>query len=665
VRLVPLAFALILPPLSALADSFGGWDFPVPDGYERVQSPLGVTYTGPNGGFMFLPRASAPGMTATAAATATMDAALPATGTRQEVLADTMPDGSDASIWMVTDTSANYIVMTRLAGGQSATALFITPHTDADIIAAEVEALMSATFAPAALQGQTAPALPAMDWPAPPAGTTATTRPRMSVAQGLAAGIDPETALLPGTFDCYITTEPRAADPRPDIRIESGPGQTYTLTDGSMTGSGSWRVIPDDVFGFVLEFSGPLESSGATYVSTNDGLGQSFDINHPARDTELTCWQDGPAAETTRQQIAAAAPLKGAMDCIRADGPPYKLLYGNGIYIADGARGAYAAALDGDYDTWEGRMTFSGGPYDLNDGILTAEDGTLTMTVSQTWSEGSVFYSSSETTTIATCRMPAAARPDPVYGPDPAPPATAPRGGLPEGLYRSWESRYVFSGTAGTLVFGNVYTYVAPGGRIITDPDWAAIGDLPDCSRTTPSGEEFCGEYRITGGMLTRRDEREYGPDAWDDNASLNVTDTGFVIDEVEYERVNPPSAAELMGTWTLDDFAGSGPGPGGGVGQYTDSDTFWTFTPDGRFEWQTSGTNTTLISTDPILGGVSGGGSSSFSDGGAGTFTLTDIWLDLAFDDGRHKRLPVFASPPDDDGLRSITIDGDNLYSR
>ncbi len=663
-RILSFVFALCLAPLSATADSFGGWDFDPPDDYERSPSQLGVTYTGPSGGFMFLPQATMPG-DITATATTLIAEVLPPDAIRQEMLRDTLPGGADRAVWYGSDGATQYIFVTIGQNGQSATALFITPLQDADLIATETDALVTATFAPVVLQGVAPPTLPAMDWPAPPTGNTATTRPRMSDAQALAVGLDPETILLPGTFDCYIDTDSRAVDPRPDLRIESALGQRYTLTDGAQTANGSWELVPDDVFDYVLHFSGPLESSGAVYVGTNDGLGQSFDIDHPERDAELTCYQDGPAADAIRQRMAAVAPDKGALDCVRAEGPPFKLLFGNGVYIADGARGSYVAALDGDYGSWEGRMTFSGGPFDLQDGTLEAEDGILKLTITETWHEGSVFYSSTETTTLAACTMPAVARPDPVYGPDPALPATAPHGGLPEGLFRSFESWYVFNGTSGNLVFGDVYTLVAPGGRIIEDPDWATIGDLPDCSRTTPSGEEFCGEYRIIGSMITRRDERAYGPDAWDDNAPFSLTKTGFIIDEIAYEPVSPPTPAALIGTWTIDGFTGGGPGLGGGVGQYTDSETFWTFTPDGRFTWQTSGTNTTLISPDPILGGVSGGGSSSFSDGGTGTFTLTDIWLDLAFDDGRTKRLPVFTSLPGDDGLRSITIDGDDLYSR
>ncbi len=659
-----ILLALALAPLSASADSFGGWDFDPPDGYETTPGQLGVTYTGPNGGYMFLPQAPMTG-DISAAAAAMIAEAVPDATTQQELTTDRLDNGADRAIWVASDGTVQYIFVTIAQDGQSGTALFITPYSDANDIADETDALIAATFTPVTLQAPSAPTLPAMDWPAPPTGNTATTRPRMSVAQAIGVGLDPETILLTGTFDCYIESEPRAPDPRPDLRIESDLGQRYTLTDGTRRDSGTWRIVTDDTLGDVLEFTGPLASSGSVFVGTNDGLGQSFDIDHPERDAELACYQDGPAADTARQRMAAVAPAKGALDCIRAEGPPFKMLFGNGIYVADGARGAYVTAVDGDYGSWEGQMTFSGGPFDLHDGTLEAEDGTLKLTVSQTWREGSIFYSSSETTTLAVCTMPAAPRPDPVYGPDPAAPAMAPHGGLPEGLFRSFESWYVYNGTFGNLVFGDVYTYVAPGGRIITDPDWTTIGDLPDCSRTTPSGEEFCGEYRIIGGMLTRRDERDYGADAWDDNEPFTLTDTGFMIGETAFDRLTPPTPADLTGTWTVDGFTGSGPGLGGGVGQYTDSETRWTFTPDGRFDWVSSGTNSTLISPDPILGGVSGGGSSSFYDAGAGTFALNGYFVDLTFDDGRTRRLPVFASPQGDDGLRGLTIDSTDLFSQ
>ncbi|MGL5011094.1 MAG: hypothetical protein ACRC6I_14540, partial [Paracoccaceae bacterium] len=77
-RLIPFSLAFCLLPCLAIADTFGGWDFTPPEGYERTTASLGVTYTGPNGGFIFLPQTAAPGATVTEAATAMMDEALPA-----------------------------------------------------------------------------------------------------------------------------------------------------------------------------------------------------------------------------------------------------------------------------------------------------------------------------------------------------------------------------------------------------------------------------------------------------------------------------------------------------------------------------------------------------------------------------------------------------------
>jgi hypothetical protein len=58
----------------------------------------------------------------------------------------------------------------------------------------------------------------------------------------------------------------------------------------------------------------------------------------------------------------------------------------------------------------------------------------------------------------------------------------------------------------------------------------------------------------------------------------------------------------------------------------------------------------------------VSGGGSSTNVDGGAGTYTLTDIWLNLQFDDGRSKRLPVFLNAATGESAAVLMINDINL---
>jgi hypothetical protein len=76
------------------------------------------------------------------------------------------------------------------------------------------------------------------------------------------------------------------------------------------------------------------------------------------------------------------------------------------------------------------------------------------------------------------------------------------------------------------------------------------------------------------------------------------------------------------------------------------------------------------MISPNQILldsgfGGVSGGGSSTSSDRGSGTWALDGLWIDLRFDDGRQRRVTVFAADPSDNGARMITVGGQDLFEK
>ncbi len=651
------------------ADSFGAWKFTSPDEYEREPSDLGVLYSGPRGKFLFLPQAPSGTIPIRDLAQAQIDQIVgKGQGTRREIATQVLPDGVTLSVHMAI-TNAAFIVAVFQKEKISGTAVFITATSEGTD--AEMDALIATIFDPVVLTPYAPSRLPAMDWPAPPQGIVAANRPRMSLAEGRKAGVDPETALLTGAFDCYLTSDRRAPDPRPDLRIESDPGQRYSVTDGIRRSSGTWRVERDESLGDVLQFSDVLAGSGATFVSTNDGLGQTFDIDDPFSDGELTCAQDGPSADSLRQRIAAVAPVKGLTTCTKADGSTFRLMFGNGIYRANGGQGSYVASVEGGYGSWTGYLVFAGGPLDLYEARISDDPaGAQKIDLTQTWHEGSIFYTSSETSTLAECRAPAPKRPEPLYGTEPAAPASAPEGGLPEGYFRSFEGRYSYIGGTPGFNFSDIYTWVGPGGRIIEDPDLDALGDMPDCERTTPGGEEFCGEYRITGGMITRRDPRDFDADAWSDPAPVTLTPPGFRIDDVDYVPVTPPQPDAIIGTWSSESMTGNGPGLQGGVGIYSDNSTVWTFGPDGRFDWHSSTSTTTLISPNPVMvdsgfGGVSGGGGSSSQDGGSGTYRLAGSWLDLIFDDGRTRRITVFSGQPSDDGTRYLTVGGDDLSDR
>jgi hypothetical protein len=653
----------ILLPLPAFADTFGPWDFAVPDDYEREAHADGVLYNGPNGKFFFLAQTDMYGKDMADVATARLTTVLGATTQTQNLINDTLPDGVQMIADVGTLNGATVIVMTMAKDDAAATAMFITPAQDFATVAIELEALITTGFDPVVLTTHAPSALPAMDWPAPPAGIIASSRPKMSLPDARKRRIDPEVAPVRGTFACYAIETPRAVDPRPDLQIEVMSANRYRLTDGKTTSNGRYRVEPHETFDQITVFSGALANTRYALMDTNDGLGQSFDINNPTGEGELTCLQDGPMADSAQQAMAATAPIKGIMDCTKPDGTTFTLLYANGTYRAAGGQGRYTAWLEGNYGNWTGKMTFLGGPLDLQNGAIDADPaGGQELTIDQTWREGSMFYTASETTTFAACRMATPARPAPVYGLDPSPPATNRKGGLPEGYFKSLQSRYVYNGNFSNYVYMDVYTWVGAEGRFIEDPDLTEIGAMPDCTRSSPSGEEFCGEYRIIGRKISFRTERDYDDDAWSDSAPLTITATGFTIDDIDYTPVTPPTPDALTGAWSSSNFTGSGPAGLSGVGNYQDSDIRWTFTKGGRFDWVSSITSTTLITADPFLGGASGGGSNTSLDGGTGTYALDGYWLTLTFDDGRIRRFATFAGDVAQDGTRSLTIDGTDL---
>ncbi len=647
----------------ARADGFGPWEFPQPDGYTRQNSDFGMVYKGKSGVFMLLPQQPAGKNTAQQITQARIAEILgnSAAPTRLINHSD-LPDGGQRTITMTNDSKAVYIFATFLKDGQSGTALLITASPDA--VEDEMAALLETTFEPEVLAALKPSALPAMDWPAPIEDHTARSRPRVSGPMARAAGLDPETDLLPGVFDCYTVDENRAMDARPDLQLVSLPGRNYRVSNGTQSGVGTWKVTADDDGRYKrVEFTGAMENTGDVYVSDGDGLGQTLDIENPFAKGKMTCAQDGPAADALRQTMAAVALDKGLLECQRADGTTFGFLFASGTYRSDGAGGSYSAAIKGSaYGHWTGTIAFVGGP--LQNYVAEIEEkspGDTRLTLQQTWHSGSMFYSSSETEVYAVCPIKAPARPRTLYGMDAAPAATDPDGGLPPGLYLSGEMRGSFSGGLYMPVFREIITWVAPGGRILEDPPFSDLGDMPDCTRARPDGEAFCDEYRITGGRISRRDSADFAPDAWDTPAPVTIHADRFTIDDIAYEPLPMITAAELPGTWAAGSFSGNGPGMAGGVGVYTDADVTWSFA-DGRFQWQENRTTTTMISPDPILGGASGGGSSSSADAGAGRYALNGYWLDLTFDDGRTKRLLVHDQGTSDKGIRRITIDGNDL---
>lgn len=645
-----MTLGLILCTLAVRADSFGEWTFPAPDGYEHEVTPFGMTYKGPGGFFLFTASRPAKGQSLASLAPALIEEMTGVPASDQQFLQTLTPeDGGEAAVHVAAGDTAVFMVIVHKRNDRVAAALFGTAQAE---VSQEQEALLATLFDPVT-PSATRPA--AAVWPKPLPSTTAATRARLTVAQARTMRLDPEHIPIPGDFGCFTVEEPRPMSPEPELTLTFAPNFTYTVTDGRLSGQGRWQMEPNDTFDRVVRLNGTLEDEGYIVVNARD-TGQVIHIDNPFTDKkqELICLQSGPTLEREQQLMARAAISQGSMSCTDAKGQAFTLLLGSGIYSVPEGKGYVEPALESySGDTWNGVFRFTTGPLSLYGGKVTGDAyGGVTLELSTEWRTGSLFYSSTETTIHALCRMNVAARPEPIYGQDPAPPAAAPEGGLPEGLYRSFEGRTEVFGTGINYVFAERLTYIAPGGRILRDLDLEEIGGLPDCTKTRLDGHAFCGEYRLNGATYQTRDEGDTAEEDWSDPAPFTITGKRFDIDGIEYTLIEPLDAGALTGTWVADSFTGSGPGMSGGVGVYTDADVFWSLSDDGRFDWHESTSTQTLITPDPVLGGVSGGGSSSSTDAGSGTFTFDGLWMTLKFDDGRTRRVPVLEAD-DADGTQ------------
>ena len=299
--------------------------------------------------------------------------------------------------------------------------------------------------------------------------------------------------------------------------------------------------------------------------------------------------------------------------------------------------------------SWQGLASFTGGPFDLSTGRMDEdEDGNRTLTISEKNTESrGYWYTSTTTTPIAVCRAKVTPKPTPLYGRTAAP-KTGMKGG-PDGLFVSLQNHPYWSGTLFLQNYGLELGLFRPDGYTLADIDPSDLGGQPDCARTKPSGDPFCDRYELKGGKLRIQDS----DGDWSDPEAFRATPQGFELGDTMYSRVTPLKPADLAGIFSTEDFSGSGPiggALGGGAGVYNSLSSGYQFTPDGQFQWKYSASTSTLISPNLITGGgVTGGGGSTRTDGGQGTYSLKDNWLTLTFTDGRTQRLYVYGQPAAD----------------
>lgn len=654
----------------AAADSFGPWSFSMPDDYELTITAGRITYKGPNATITYHNAVSTGGEAPADIGPSLIEDVLGAPPSFQQMItAENLDDGRNFAMFIAQVDGELHLVGIFVDGKQAGLVTMTPPDTEN--LPDETQTIMETEFYESEFAEPLQPSrLPEMAFPEPLTEPVARTRAEMTVQAAIAQGINPGERPLPVRFQCYRDGTQRPMTATPDLEFTFADDGTYRVSNGQRMGGGKWHVAPNDTFDTVVKVDGTMAFEDYFIVWATDGNGQAFSIDDPYSDgeVELTCHQEGPRVERVQQIMARVVLERGLLECTDADGAPFRLMYGDGVYKAPQGTGRMTLNLDGDGDEyWKAVFNFQTGPYALFEGEMDAdENGALTLEIDSVIRSGSMFYSSTETTRQATCMGFAPQRILPLYGQDPAPPASVPKGGLPEGLYHSLENYSNWSGTMYTYEWRDTLTYIAPDGRAVRDLDMDEFGALPDCTRSRPDGFAVCGEYRINGNTLSFRSSGDYEEDDWSDPEVFVEKGDGFQMGDVEFTPLQPMDPALLAGAWVAESYTGSGPGMLGGVGSYSDAEVFWNFASDGRFEWHQSITNTTLISPSPILDadgnsimGVSGGGSSTSTDGGSGSYTFADGWLDLSFDDGRHKRFFVMHSSTTND---TINLAGNNL---
>ncbi|MPY67865.1 hypothetical protein F8S09_14440 [Deinococcus sp. SDU3-2] len=657
----PLLLALLLcGPALATTYTLGAWTFTLPDGAEASTADGVRGYRVDGGLYIFTPPEPLAGRTLEAVAGATIaDLTRGQKSTVERVRRETV-DGTTllAYVGGVTDpqTGAGLVHVYFFFGRDEQWGLALLMANGADSIDELMEPLATVRFRPeslAARQGGTetlVPKLPALPWATGRPDRTATSAAAVTYPAARKLGLDPRTDLLPDTFDCYFAGESgrrsvRTMTPTPDLRVQVAAGGTYAVNDGVTRTSGRWTQPRKAGETPTLSLEGPL-SARETYVDGDDN-GQSFEATHAASGRRVMCYQAGPRAEALRLELTRGRVGTEAMTCQEArGGPPFALTFGTGTYSTPKGGGRARLVLSGDTSTerWDGLAEFSGGPFDLHIGTMSEdEDGNRELRVTQTITENRAFYTGSTTTLLALCRAKGMPKPRLLYGRTPAP-ATGVSGG-PDGLFVSLQNRPRMIGTLVMDWYELELSLFRPGGYHLAGLDPTELGLIPDCGRTRPNGDPFCERYTLKGNQLSFRDE----DGTWEEAETYRKTEDGFLLGETRYVRVTPLTAAGLAGVYSTDDFSGNGPpggALGGGVGLYNSLSNGYLFTPNGQFQWKYSSSSSTLISPNPVLGGVTGGGGSTRTDGGQGRYTLKDNWLTLTFGDGRVQRLYAYGQP-------------------
>lgn len=666
--------------------SYGTWSFELPDD-EKGDGPPETArdgllgYAVPGASYLFTPPEPLSGRTLEALAQATMTELLGSAPREIKLLLEeTDKEGGQLRAYLVVQAAAKGELVTQLyqffaRAGQWG--LLLTTFAPGDppqaVSRAAVAVMRSARFDPPSLSAQAgggdslmpSSALPKLPWPQPRADRVATAHAKLSYPAARKLGLNPSRDLLPDTFDCYRTNDAsdaplRPLTPTPDARITVQANGSYTLNDGRQSQTGRWRTEKDGDFRKYF-FEGPVQGlrQSSVYLDARDDRGQKFEVYVEGLG-RVVCPQQGPRAEALRLDLARASLGTETFRCLAREGPPFDLKFAGGTYTSGRGNGRVRAGLrlDGSGRV-TAKMDFTGGPLSGYDGELSEDDtGNRTLDVQRSVSTGSIFARQTITTLLARCTARVTPRPQALYGPVKAPPGTQ-KGGL-SGLYLGYVRGSTMIGMISMPTYFPELYFFTPDGYYLPDVDPSETGTLPDCTRTRPNGDPLCLHYELKGSTIRLQDDDL----SWDDPANFERQGNGFVLDGQHFTALSPLKALPA-GTYSAGSKTGGGLGGSPSSGYVRDLSNGYRFTKDGKFEWHYDSSGTTTVGQIGFQPGILASASSSRTDGGSGTFTLSGYWLTLKFSDGRVRRLFTYAIPQEmqeEKSVAQLSIGGTTL---
>ncbi|MFC3832302.1 MULTISPECIES: hypothetical protein [Deinococcus] len=441
----------------------------------------------------------------------------------------------------------------------------------------------------------------------------------MNAAQFIAAGGNPEVAVIPDEFRCY--QEKRGSSVTPELAVQILSGGKYRTAYGS----GTYTVRKDSSLIKTDWTGGPLD--GAYGYLNIDDYGQTLSISNVGENVlddsiDFECYQRGARENRQLLDFRLKTPVPAAYPCTATDGSGKSggtlEILKDGMYRLGGQTGRYAADFRSDQnDAWSD-VTFTGGPLDDANGTYQEDEaGVRTLSVYRPKME---------------CRLVVKPTPIPRYGSTKAPTPPKGSGGL-SGAYAAWYPDPLAASGYGTCsgLCWDVYVFDRSGYVYTQEPDGSI--DEASCTRTHPNGLPVCEVYRVQGSQIVIGKDKA---------VPLVRVGTGLKIDGRTYEPLLKLDGAKLAGSYESKSFVGGGTSTVSGGFQTT-----LNFLPQGRFtRARSGGVSATTTDTGTNLGNVTGGVTVTSDRRSSGTYKVSGYTLALTYGDGHTETLFAYALP-------------------